>query len=135
MAVLTAKAKDTYMGLINQFPLVTIKSDSHLTEAQGVVDSLLRQKKLDSGSEEYLAVLSDLIGDYEDEHHPIAKSSPVDVIRHLLVAHSVSQAQVCTDTGIGKSTLSQFLSGRRELSKANAKVLAGYFQVDLSLLI
>jgi len=134
MAILTAKAKDTYMELVGDFPLVAIKDDKHLATAQKVLDRSL-QHKLDSGAQAYLEVLSDLVGDYEDQHHPISAASPVDMVRHLMDAHSLSQATVCHDISVGKSTLSQFLSGKRDLSKATAKKLAEYFEVELSLLL
>ena len=134
MAVLSAEAKDTYMELVRDFPLVAIQDDKHLTAAQKILDGLLQQA-LDSGGEAYLEVLSDLIGDYEDEHHPISASSPVELLRHLMDAHSLSQAVVCQDIGVGKSTLSQFLCGKRELSKSTAKKLAEYFEVELSLFL
>ena len=134
MAVLPARAKDTYMELVGDFPLIAIQDDKHVTAAQTVLDNLLKQK-LDVGGEAYIEVLSDLIGDYEDEHHPIANASPVDLLRHLMDAHSLSQADVCLDIGVGKSTLSQFVSGKRELSKSTAKKLAAYFEVDLALFL
>lgn len=134
MAVLSARAKDTYMELVRNFPLIAIKDDKHLATAQEVLDRLL-QDKLDSGGEAYLEVLSDLIGDYEDEYHPVSDSSPVDMLRHLMDAHSLTQATVCKDICVGKSTLSQFLSGKRELSKSTAKKLAEYFEVELSLFL
>ncbi|GAB5405747.1 MAG: hypothetical protein Aurels2KO_39780 [Aureliella sp.] len=134
MTVLSARAKDTYMELVREFPLVAIQDDKHLTAAQRILDELLQQA-LNRGGEAYVEVLSDLIGDYEDEHHPISASSPVEMLRHLMDTHSLSQADVCRDIGAGKSTLSQFLSGKRELSKSTAKKLADYFEVELSLFL
>ena len=109
MVVLARKAQDTYMELIQQLPLVPIRDDRHLEFAQQFVDGLL-QKKLDNGGAAYLKVLSDLIADYEDEHHPIEKAAPSEILQHLMEARGISREQLINDTGIGKSAVSQFLS-------------------------
>lgn len=134
MPILSASAKDSYMELVLAFPLVPIRNEKHLSDAQGVLDDLL-QERLDRGGEAYVDVLSDLVSDYEDQHHQIAQASPLELLRHLMGAHSLSQSQICDDIGIGRSTLSQFFSGKRELSKSTAKKLADYFDIELSLLL
>ena len=78
-----AKLPDTYFELVRRFPLVTVHDDVHLGEAQRVIDELL-QTELDAGGEAYLDVLSDLVGRYEDEHHPVPDTSPAEVLTLLL---------------------------------------------------
>ena len=77
--------KDSYMGLIQELPLVSIRSAWQLRVAQAVMDHLLSQGKLDAGE---VAVpgtaLSDLAAAYEDEHYAIELRSDADIIRHLL---------------------------------------------------
>ncbi|HEV3005416.1 MAG TPA: hypothetical protein VGX78_13200, partial [Pirellulales bacterium] len=68
---LKGKSRDSYLGLVLDFPLASIKSDGHFAEAQRVIDQLLARGTLDEGEETYLDALSDLVGAYEDEHHPI----------------------------------------------------------------
>jgi hypothetical protein len=63
---LKGKSRDSYMELVLDFPLASIKSDEHLAEAQRVMDSLLARGTLDTGEETYLDALSDLVGSYED---------------------------------------------------------------------
>ena len=134
MVVLAKKAKDTYLELINRLPLVRIKDDEHLDFASQVVDELL-QMNLDSGGESYLEVLSDLIADYEDEHHEIDAAKPGDVLKSLMDARSLTQVALREEIGFGKSQLSQYVSGNRQISKDAAKTLAEYFGVDVSLFI
>ena len=83
---LRGKGRDSYLELVTAFPLASIKSQKHLAEAQKVMDRLLAKGKLDQGEEMYLDALSDLVGTYEDEHHPIAPASDADMLRHLLDA-------------------------------------------------
>jgi HTH-type transcriptional regulator/antitoxin HigA len=92
---LKGKSRDSYLELVLDFPLASIKSDSHLAQAQSVMDRLLARGKLDEGAETYLDALSDLVGAYEDEHHAIAPASDADLLRHLLEARGITQVLLC----------------------------------------
>ena len=59
---LKRKSRDSYLELVLDFPLASIKSHEHLTEAQRVIDDLLASDKLDERQEIYLDALSDLVG-------------------------------------------------------------------------
>lgn len=131
---LTGKARDSYFDLVRAFPLVPIKSDEHLDEAQKVMENLLARGELDEGEESYLDVLSDLVASYEDEHHEITPASDADILRHLLEAKGITQAQLSRDTSISKSTISEILSGKKPFSRHVIRKLADYFQVDISVL-
>jgi HTH-type transcriptional regulator/antitoxin HigA len=131
---LTRRNRDSYLELVSAFPLASIKSDRHLAEAQRVMDRMLAQGKLDEGEEMYLDALSDLVGAYEDEHHAIPPASDADLLRHLLEAKGVNQAQLCRDTGLPKSTVSEVLSGKKPFSRQMMRKLADYFQVDVRVL-
>lgn len=131
---LKARSRDSYLRLVSAFPLASIRSDEHLAEAKRVMDGLLARGRLDSGQAMYLDALSDLVASYEDAHHSIEPASDADMLRHLLDAKGVAQAEVCRETGIPKSTVSEVLSGRRRLSRQMIRKLAGYFRVDPSIL-
>src|SRR3954462_5850349 len=90
---LKGKNRESYLELIQGFPLASIKSEHHLSEAQKVMDSLLAREKLDEGEETYLDALSDLVAAYEDDHSSIEPASDADMLRHLLEAKEVSQVQ------------------------------------------
>ncbi len=132
---LRGKSRDSYMELVLDFPLASIKSDEHLAEAQRVMDGLLTRDKLDVGVETYLDALSDLVGSYEDEHHAIEPASDADMLRHLMDAKGVSQMQLSRDTGLPKSTISEVLAGKKPFSRKMIHTLAGYFQVDVGVLV
>lgn len=131
---LKSKNRDSYLGLILSFPLASIQSDEHLSEAQNVMDRLLARGQLDEGEEMYLDALSDLVASYEDEHHPILPPSDADMLKHFLEAKNVTQAQLSREAGIAKSTISEILSGRKPFSRKIIRKLADYFGVDVSLL-
>jgi HTH-type transcriptional regulator / antitoxin HigA len=131
---LKGKDRDAYLELVLAFPLASIKSDEHLEAAQAVMDRLLAKGDLDDGEEMYLDALSDLVAAYEDEHHSIAPASDADMLRHLLQAKGVTQAQLGRETGIARSTISEVMAGKRAFSRRMIRRLADYFNVDVSVL-
>jgi HTH-type transcriptional regulator/antitoxin HigA len=124
------KRRDSYLDLVVAFPLASIKSQAHLDEAQKVMDRLLAKGKLDDGEELYLDALSDLVGTYEDEHYPIEPASDAEMLRHLIEAKGITQAQLCRET----SSVSEVLAGKKPFSRQMMRTLAGYFKVDVSVL-
>jgi HTH-type transcriptional regulator/antitoxin HigA len=125
---------DSYLELVMAFPLFSIKSDEHLQEAQKVMDRLLAKGDLDDGEEMYLDALSDLVAAYEDEHYAIEPASDAHMLRHLIEAKGVTQAQLSKDTTIPKSTISEILAGKKPFTRQLIRKLADYFNVDASLL-
>jgi HTH-type transcriptional regulator / antitoxin HigA len=131
---LKGAGRDSYLKLVTAFPLASIKSDEQLQEAQKVMDQLLAQRELKAGEGMYLDALSDLVAAYEDEHYPIEPASDADLLRHLMEAEGVTQAQLSSDTMVPKSTISEILAGKKHLSRHMIRKFADYFRVDVSLL-
>jgi len=128
------KNKDSYLELVLDFPLASIKSDDHLEEAQRVIDVVLARGVLNEGEETYLDALSDLVGAYEDEHHAIEPASDAEMLRHLLTAKGVTQSQLSREAALPQSTICEVLKGKKRFSRQMIHKLADYFQVDVSLL-
>lgn len=128
------KARDAYLELVLEFPLVSIRSQRQLEESQGFIDQLFARGKLNYGEESYLDALSDLVATYEDEHHAIEPASDADMLRHLMELSGATQAQLNRDTGVAKSTISEILAGKKLFSRGVIRKLAEYFNVDVSVL-
>ena len=82
----------------------------------------------------YLDALSDLVASYEDAHYPIEPASDADMLRHLMEAKGVTQAELHRDTGLAVRWISEVLSGRKTFSRQMLRKLAGYFKVDVGIL-
>lgn len=128
------KIANSYYGLIVEFPLTSIKSEDQLEVAQATIDLLVTKGTLDDGEVLYLDALSDLVGAYEDVHYPIRPASDADMLRHLMDAKDVTQAELHRQTGIPKSTISEVLAGKKTFSKGMIRTLADFFKVDTSVL-
>lgn len=131
---LKGKSRDSYLELVLDFPLASIKSDEHLAAAQRAMDGLLARGKLDEGEDTYLDALSDLVGAYEDEYHAIEPASDSDMLRHLMEAKGVTQIQLSRDTGLSKSTISEVLARKKSFSRHMIRKLAEYFHVNVGML-
>ncbi len=114
---LKGASRDSYLKLVMVFPLASIKSDEQLQEAQKVKDQLLAQGELKGGEETYLDALSDLVATYEDEHYAIEPASDAEMLRHLMEAKGITQAQLSRDTTAPRSTISEILGGKKHLSR------------------
>lgn len=126
----TAKDRDPYLELVRRFPLRPLRSKAGLDEAIRVIDSLLDREDLQLTEQDYLDVLSDLVERYETEVYPLPRVSDAALLRHLIEAKAVRQAEVARATGIAVSTLSEVLAGKRTLNRAQIGKLSRYFQVD-----
>lgn len=123
------RAPDSYLKLILQFPLRPIRSDRELDQAISTINSLLDREKLDRGEQDYLDVLGDLVENYEEENHPIEAANDAEMLAFLLDLKSISQTQLANQTAIASSTISDVLSGKRQLTRSHIEKLAAFFQV------
>lgn len=82
-----------------------------------------------------IAVLSTLIESYEVELQPRRKLTPAETLAHLIESKEVTRSDVARATGIPPSTITNVLSGRRQISKENIARLANYFRVDPSVFL
>ncbi len=95
-----------------------------------MIDTLLDQPRRSQGETDYLDVLSFLVSRYEHEHHPIPRLPDSDMLRHLIEVKETTQAELARATGIAESTVSEILSGKRSLNKAQIGKLSRYFHVE-----
>ena len=71
------------------------------------------------------------IGDYETQHYPRGKRvSPVELLKYLMEQNSMNTTDLGELLGSGRGQASMILNGKRELSKANIRVLADRFKVS-----
>lgn len=127
---LNPRSRDSYLERVIAFPLTSIRSDAHLTAAQHQIDAILARPSLDEGEQLDLDGLSDLVESYEDSHHAIEPASDAEMLRHLLEAKGISQAQLSRDCEIPRSTVSEILSGKRPFSRHMIRKVAAYFRVE-----
>ncbi|MBX9627615.1 MAG: helix-turn-helix domain-containing protein [Gemmataceae bacterium] len=130
IAAVYGAGQDRYLELIRRFPLRRLQSEADLDAAIAVVNELIDQDALTPPEDDYLDILSDLVEEYEDVHHPMDPVSDADMLRFLIENKALTQAAVATGTGIAESTISEVLAGKRTLNRTQIGKLAAYFKVE-----
>jgi HTH-type transcriptional regulator/antitoxin HigA len=131
----TKDSGDRYFELVRQFPLRPIRSEAELDRAIELIDSLVDRDDLDRDESDYLDVLGDLVEKYEGQEHPMAPASDAEILRHLIEAREISQAQLADETRIAVSTISQILNGKRHLNRKHIASLSIFFGVSPAVFI
>ena len=126
--------KGSYWKLIQNRPLLSIRSEAELDAAQALVDKLLTEE-LDAGGQAYLETLSDLILVYEQDHHPIEPLPPDELLEQLLSEHQMMQADLVRKTGIAKATVSDLVTGKRAFTVEQMQVIAKVFHLPASVFL
>lgn len=133
-----SKTTDRYSDLVRLFPLRPIRTASEHKKAiehSISVGKLLNSDITDKGTEDYYTVLSLLIREYESALPKRAnQAKPRDIVKFLMDQHNLRQVDLVDEFGT-QGLVSEFLSGKRELSKRQIRNLSERFKIDPSLLI
>ena len=112
-----------------------IRSEDDYRHVCAMVEALLEEIGDDESHPlaDVLDFLSDQIKAYEDEHYPIPDAEPREVLRFLMDQHGLKQEDLADCAP--QSRISDILNGKRPVSRAIAKKLAGRFNVSAGLFI
>jgi HTH-type transcriptional regulator/antitoxin HigA len=113
-----------------------IKSEREYDRLVAEVGRLMErgEKNLSAEESSLLEMLSILIEEYDRKHYPLSPSEPHKMLAFLLDQRGLEPHDLWPVLG-SKSRVSEILSGRRAVSKANAKKLAAFFHVPVDLFI
>jgi HTH-type transcriptional regulator/antitoxin HigA len=127
----------TYDSLLLKYRPRPIRNDREHGRTLRQVEELIREHgpSPPPAEGELIAVLSTLIESYEIDRIPRRKPTPAETLAHLIDAKQVTKAEVARATGIPRSTVTNVVSGRRQISKDNVTKLAAYFHVDPSVFL
>ena len=128
------KANDSYLKLVSRLPLRPIRSKAQYDAAEKLVNELAVRGEggLDAGEADYLDVLSDLVSDYDDQHHPIPPDarSAHQRLAALAKEHGLTHADLAKILGVSRSLVTLILAGQRELTKKHMLALAEHFKLE-----
>ena len=124
-----ARKLGRYFELVQCVPLRPIRSDAELDEAINMANYLIDREKLSADEKDYLDVLGDLIEHYEARHVVFERQPPHALLRFLIEAKGVTQAQAAKDCRIAESTISELLAGERKMNRNHIAKFAAYFHV------
>ncbi len=92
------------------------------------------EKNLSPEETSLLEMISILIEEYDRQHYPLSPSQPHEMLAYLMNQRGLEPHELWAVLG-SKSRVSEILSGKRDISKAQAKKLAEFFHVSVDLFI
>ena len=127
---------DTYKELLGEALPVVIASDREYKRLVGVVERLMDKKESTLTREEgqLLKLLTLLVESYEDERVPMPQTNPAKMVKTCLDEANLAQSALVEVLG-SRSRVSEILSGKRSISKEQAKSLAAFFRVPVDLFL
>ena len=124
-----------YGRLLSKTLPTVIKTEAENDRAISVVEELLEKgDKLSFEETALLELLGKLISDFEAEFYQPRDASPQEVLIELMNARGLKQTDLAEVLG-SKSRVSEIISGKREISKTQAKAIANFFGVSAELFI
>lgn len=93
------------------------------------LEALYSQEEMTPAEKQLAELLALLIEKFEERYQIEPEATPIDVVHLLMEAHNLKQSDMLDIFGT-KSTASEVLSGKRELSKAHIQRLASRFHVS-----
>jgi HTH-type transcriptional regulator/antitoxin HigA len=114
-----------------------LRTEAEYDDAVAEVDRLVRMDpKFGSAEYDRLELLGVLISEYDEKHNPIDDSNltPQQVVEFMAEQHGLSRGELAELLG-GRSRLSEFLRGERELSKGQIEALRDRLGIPADLLL
>ena len=113
-----------------------IKTEDENDRMLAIIEDLMvkGEDNLTPEEDALLELLVDLVHDFEEEHYPLPSSLPHKRVAFLLEHRGLKPSDLWTVLG-SKGRVSEILSGKRAISKDQAKKLAAFFRVGVDLFI
>jgi len=120
--------------------MAQIKTEKEYQAAMARIDELLPLTWKDGTPEDTpenieLALLSDLVAEYEDIHYPIKKPSLIDVIKLRMYEMGLTQAAVSQLLGISAPRMSEIMHGKIEPSLSLARTISQKLNIDADIVL
>ena len=112
-----------------------LKSDAEYDAAIAEIERLL-DDDVEAGSEGYdrLEFLSVLVEHFEDERYPMGGVTPQQAVTFMLEQRGMDRSELDDVMG-GKSRVSEFLNGKRDLSKSQVERLRRLLGIPADVLL
>jgi HTH-type transcriptional regulator / antitoxin HigA len=132
---LPKKATVTYEGLVRMHVPRKIHDDAEHQRAVQIVQWLaIRVENRDQ--EDYLALMSDLVFEYEQATlQPLPKASGRKMLKLLCKEHGINTRQLGELLGVDQSVAARILSGERSITVEHARKLGARFHTAPSLFL
>jgi HTH-type transcriptional regulator / antitoxin HigA len=122
--------REKYQELLVKYQPKIIRSEAENENALAVVEMLMHRENRSPEEDELYDLLITLIEKFEREYYsPGDNSHPRSMLLFLMEQKDIKQLDLVGIIG-SKGIVSEVVNGKREISKAQAKALGDFFQVD-----
>jgi HTH-type transcriptional regulator/antitoxin HigA len=115
-------------------PHVITNEEDNVATLEVISRMMERGDRLSPEERALLDLMVVLVERFESEHYPVSDASPTDILRELLESNGLKQKDLVPDIG-SKGVISEIFSGKRAISKQQAKALAARFGVSPALFL
>jgi HTH-type transcriptional regulator/antitoxin HigA len=124
-----------YRKLLNAALPVAIRTDEEYRRLLATLAALMEKPEDEISEEEgrLLELLSLVIDEFENRAHPLPKGKPHKMLAYLLQEKNMKPSDLWTV--LPRSRVSEILSGKRSISKAQAKRLAEFLRAPVELFL
>lgn len=130
----TALNRKKYGALCAEALPKVIESDEEFDRMVEKLEELTFKKNPTREEVELAKLLEKLVMAYDDEHYPLPEIPPHEMVKFLMEQRGLRQADLVPLLGT-RAQVSEIVSGKRGISKAQAKKLAGFFHASVELFI
>ncbi|WP_066378574.1 MULTISPECIES: type II toxin-antitoxin system HigA family antitoxin [unclassified Anabaena] len=123
---------ESYGKLLAEYQPKTITTEEENEQAIKLALSLEHRPNRTPEEEMLLELLVTLIEKFEETHYPIPQGTPNSMLRHLIDARGITPEALAEVIG-SLEVVREIINGDRTINQAEAKLLADYFHVDVSL--
>ena len=114
--------------LVDMLPHV-IHTEEENESYTAALERLLAKRDRTAEEGRMVELLTLLIEDFEDKNYSLPPATPRDVVRHLMESNGLRQVDLIDVFG-AESTVSEVLSGKRDLAKSHIEKLSLRFNVS-----
>jgi HTH-type transcriptional regulator/antitoxin HigA len=126
--------KNAYRNLLTEVIPVAIETEEEYERVLKVAEELTFKKNRTTEEKALHKLLVILVEAYETESYPMEESAPHEVLQHIMEASGTSQIDLVGIIG-SSDVVTEIVSGKRAINKAQAKALSERFQVSASLFL
>jgi HTH-type transcriptional regulator / antitoxin HigA len=128
-------SSEKYQDLLIKYQPKLIKNEEENEKALAIVEELMHRNNRSVEENELYELLIFLIEKFEQEYYsPGQQSTPHSMLAFLMEQKDINQSDLVGVIG-SKEVISDVVDGRVEITKVQAKALADFFQVNVSLFI
>jgi HTH-type transcriptional regulator/antitoxin HigA len=125
-----------YARLANRIVVKAIETEEEYDHVVAAVEQLMDKGEARLSPEEsaLLETMAILVQAYDDRHHPLPTVAPNEMLAYLMETSGRTAKDLLPVLGT-RGRVSEILSGKRSISKEQAKKLASLFKVAVDLFI